>query len=62
MLQRVEQVAGTVFDPVFVAGDDAARGLAVIQVLPALVAIAAIGVHPLDNERGDTRLGAEPDR
>lgn len=54
----MEQALATVL----VAGDDAAGGLGVVEVLALLVAIAGVGVHALDAQHGHARLHAQPDR
>ena len=59
---RVEDLRRAGLHAVLVAGDHAAGRLAVVEVLTPVVALAAVGVEPLDDEGGDARFRPQPDR
>ena len=62
VLDAIEHVHRTVFDPVLVAGDQAAADLAVVGVLAGRIKIARGGIEPLDNLGADRGFLAKPDR
>src|SRR6185436_7935654 len=62
VLQAIQHIHGTMFDSVFVAGNQTAADFAIVGILPCLVQKTRVGVQPLNYFFGLAAIVAQPNR